>query len=54
MAEDKKPSSASIISKFFGRLPGQDLPGFMQEFKKLTDEDKKQLADGIADGSLTY
>jgi hypothetical protein len=38
-----------IIKKYFGVLPeykgNKDLRGFMAEYKELTVEDKKELAD---------
>ena len=54
MAEDKQKSDANVISNYFGKLPGQNLSDFMAEYKALSSEDKKALADGIRDESFTY
>lgn len=55
MSDASKPiSDSKAIAGFFGRRPGDTLADFMEEYKALTLEDKKQLGDGIRDGSLTY
>lgn len=51
---EEKQSDAKLISNFFGKLPGQNLSDFMEEYKALSSEDKSQLAEGIRNGSLTY
>ena len=34
---------------FFGLMPGQDRMGFMKnEFKALTDNDRKDIAEGLS------
>jgi hypothetical protein len=52
MADTQKPMA--VLAKYFGRLPGQSLKDFSVEVKALTEIDKKQLVDGIVNGSLTY
>lgn len=47
-------TNATVIAKFFGKLPGQNLADVMAEMRELTDEDKAQLAGGIKDESLNY
>lgn len=54
MTDEKKVSTLKPIKNFFGFKDGQTMTQFGTEFKALTDEDKKQLADGIENGSLTY
>ena len=51
--EDRGPSDISIISKFFfdGTTKATEK---LAEMKKLTPQDKAQLAEGIRNGSLTY
>lgn len=39
------------VMKFFG-FP--NAAAFAKEWKKLTDKDKEDLKQGLADGSLTY
>lgn len=40
--------------KFFGKKEGQSLSDFAKEWKELTDVDKRQIIDGVNDGSFTY
>lgn len=47
-------TNTKLISDFFGKREGDKLTDYMEEYKKLTDEDKQQLGDGIRNGSLTY
>lgn len=42
------------VADYFGRLPGQTLKAWTEEWKQLSDEDKEQIKDGIGDGTLTY
>lgn len=51
MAEQSNPVA---INKYFGKLPGQTTTEFLSEYKKLTESDRQELADGIRNGSLTY
>lgn len=39
----------TLMSKFFGRKPGQSLAEFSAELKELTDEDKEELGQLAAD-----
>lgn len=32
---------------FFGRLPGQTLGQFSEDFKKLTEKDKEEIRNGL-------
>lgn len=49
------PSGIGGVMKFFGRKPGQSLSDFKkEEWDKLTDQDKADLAQGIGDGTFTY
>lgn len=41
----------AIKHYFFEGVPAKD---FSPEYRALTDTDKKELADGIRDGSLDY
>lgn len=50
MADQKPPSDIKVIKDFF-HLSAKEA---MAEAKVLTAEDKKQLADGIRNESLTY
>ena len=51
---EKARTDIMEIVHYFGKLPDQRLPEVMAEMKALTETDKKQLAGGIRDGSLTY
>jgi hypothetical protein len=42
------------VADFFGKLPGQTLKGFSDEWKALSDEDKSQIKEGIGNGTLNY
>lgn len=42
------------VMDFFGRKAGQNLKGFTDEWKALTDTDKAQIRKGLGDGSRTY
>ena len=50
MTNEKPKSDLILIKEFFGMSATET----MQETKALTPEDKKQLGDGIRNGSLTY
>jgi hypothetical protein len=47
-----KPVEATVseVMKFFGMTPAK----FTAEWKSMSDEDKKQLKQGIGNESLTY
>ena len=47
-------NAAVILKNYFGAKVGEGLKEFVVELKKLTDEDKAQLVQGISDPSLTY
>lgn len=51
---DEKRKYAAVLSKFFGKKPGQTLMEFASEVNALTQKDKDDLYDGIENGSLTY
>ena len=47
--------NVSAVYKFFGKGgPVPTMQGFVEEWKALSDDDKQQLTDGIANGTLTY
>jgi hypothetical protein len=48
---DEKPLSDVMTVKNFFEMSSQEA---VQELKKLPTEDRKQIADGIRDGSFTY
>ena len=48
------PSVLGLCMKFFGKLPGQTLSQFRDEWNKLSDADKAQLGEGLTNESLTY
>lgn len=50
----EEKSDAAVIAQFFGRLPGQGLRDVLAEIKQLGDVEKKEVADGIRNGSFTY
>jgi len=43
----KEMAFASAMRDFFGFLPGQGIPAFMQELKALTPKDKEDLIKGL-------
>lgn len=43
----KDSTNAAAIRNFFGRKPGQDLKGFMEEYKQLSAEEVQELGDTI-------
>ena len=54
---DKTPDSdAKAIARYFNGDAATKVPlgKFMEEYKALTDEDKKQLGEGIRNETLTY
>lgn len=44
----------AAFKNFFGMKPGQKIKDFGEELKGLTELDKAQIMQGIADGSLNY
>lgn len=56
MTDEKKQTigGAAQLQKFFGKKDGQTLADFAAELKQLTQLDKQQIGQGIADGKLTY
>lgn len=53
MADEKPAKSDVVLIKdyFFKGTPSKEV---IPELKKLTVEEKKQLGDGIRNGSMTY
>lgn len=47
-------SGIGLAMEFFGKLPGQKITEFRDEWNTLSDTDKEQLTAGLSDGSLTY
>lgn len=54
MVDGEKKGVATTIKKYFDLKPDQKMQDFLAEYKELTDEDKRQLVDGIENGALTY
>jgi len=53
--DEKKPASGiGAAMKFFGKLQGQTLTGFRDEWNSLSAADQAQLTKGIQDGTFTY
>jgi hypothetical protein len=52
--EKERLNATKLIKEYFGFKEGQKLADFAEEFKALTPDDKKQLSEGIANGTLTY
>lgn len=48
------PSGVGTAMKFFGKLPGQSLTAFRDEWQAMSELDREQVAAGILDDSLTY
>lgn len=46
-------TSIKAVADFF-RKDGETLSDFSKQWKELSDKDKADLRNGIADGSLTY
>lgn len=40
--------------KFFGRLPGQTLSQFKDEWHELSPQSRVEISNGLADGTFTY
>lgn len=54
-AVKEKVGNVSACYRFFGKGgPDETMQGFTNEWKALSDEDKKQLTEGIQNGSMTY
>jgi hypothetical protein len=53
---DKTPSGIGKAMKFFGRLQGQSLSAFKEEWDALSVESKAQITAGLSgdEPSLTY
>lgn len=49
-----EPTNISVLRNYFGKKEGATLTDFANELKKLSAEEKQQLADGIRNESLTY
>lgn len=49
-----QPSGIGLAMKYFGRTEGQGIKGFQEEWAALSDVDKKQLTQGLSDGTLNY
>jgi len=50
MTDDKPKTDAVLIKEYFGMSASETIAAL----KQLTADDKKQLGDGIRNGSLTY
>lgn len=50
------PAQTGIAAamKYFGKLPGQTLSGFKDEWNAIPEQDRAQISTGLADGTLTY
>jgi hypothetical protein len=48
---ETKPATMTEVKNYFGYT---STASFAADWRKLTDEDKEQLKNGIGDGSLTY
>lgn len=44
----KKKGTATVIKEYFGYRKGENLQGFRNELKELSDEEKLELAQGAA------
>jgi hypothetical protein len=47
-------SGIGLAMKYFGKTYNQTLSQFRDDFNRLTDESKAELAAGLSDGTLTY
>jgi hypothetical protein len=50
----EKKVDVKLLKNFFELKEGQKLADFAAELKTLSEEEKIQLCEGIANGSLTY
>jgi len=42
------------VKEFFGLKEGQNLKGFTEEWKVLSEEARTQIKEGIGNGSFSY
>lgn len=54
MAETATSTGVAPAMKYFGKLPGQSLADFKDEWLTLSPDSRKQLVEGITNGSLNY
>lgn len=47
MEKGQPTSLVAACQDFFGRLPGQSLGQFSEEYKKLTEKDKEEIREGL-------
>lgn len=47
---DKKQGALIVLKSYFGFKDGQTLKEFVAELKDLSDEDKLELAQAVAEG----
>lgn len=47
-------SGIAMAMEFFGKLPNQRITEFRDEWNSLSDKDKEEITNGLADGSHTY
>ena len=45
---------ATTLVRFFEKKPGQSLADISHEIHELSEDEIRQLVDGINDGSLNY
>lgn len=53
MTNQPSPTSIKAVADML-RMPDETLKQFTDGWKRLTDQDKADLKQGIADGTLTY
>jgi len=53
MEKSRPTSLVAACQDFFGRLPGQTLGQFSEEFKKLTEQDKLEIKEGLIKNGYT-
>ena len=47
MDKTQPTSLVAACKDFFGFLPGQGLGAFSEEYKKLTEQDKEEIREGL-------
>ena len=51
---EKKKTPVVTLKSFFGLREDENLRGFLEELRELSDTEKEALAEGITSGTLTY
>ena len=54
MVETATKGDVAVIKDFFGYRPNEGASDFLKELRGLDLDSRKQLAEGIRNGSLTY